>query len=191
VNQWIKSGTATSIGLLVLVVCTDSGIDPLLGYQYWYHELVTEHHYQPGSHRIGGFKYRETRWASGLSALLVRKVPGSKHSLCTEFFNNSLCSPSSKMSTWLSSELEKVKLKGGEEEEWCPTLVTPLPETSWIIPNSHFPDGHSLGLWDKLNLYKYSLLTANQQPVWFTKWQIHSYTVTIHEQTFHRRQWVS
>ena len=43
------------------------------------------------------------------------------------------------MGTWLSSEPGKVK--GGEEEEWRPTSVTPLPGTSWLF-NSHFLDGH-------------------------------------------------
>jgi len=43
------------------------------------------------------------------------------------------------MGTWLSSELGKVK--GGDEEEWCPTSVTPFPGTCWVF-NSHFPGGH-------------------------------------------------
>jgi len=42
------------------------------------------------------------------------------------------------MGTWLSLELGKVK--GGKDEEWRPTSVTPLPETGWFF-NSHFPDG--------------------------------------------------
>ena len=43
------------------------------------------------------------------------------------------------MGTWLSSELGKVK--GGEEEKWHPTSVTPMPGTSRLF-KIRFPDGH-------------------------------------------------
>ena len=59
-----------------------------------------------------GFKNRLTvaRWIGGSS--LAPRFSCSKHSLCTGFFNNSLCSPSSRMVPDLG------KMKGGEEEEW-------------------------------------------------------------------------
>jgi len=41
------------------------------------------------------------------------------------------------MGTQLSSDLGK--MNSGEEEEWRPTSVTPLPDTGWLF-NSHIPD---------------------------------------------------
>jgi len=43
------------------------------------------------------------------------------------FYQLSLFTRQISAGTLLSQDMEKVK--GGEEEEWCPTLVTPLSET--------------------------------------------------------------
>jgi len=56
---------------------------------------------------------------------LVLKVPGSQHSPCTGFFKNSL-QFTRQLNKYLTL-FRAGKVKGGEEEEWRPTSVTPLP----------------------------------------------------------------
>jgi len=90
--------------------------------------------------------YRQRALWLGFETQLVHQI----------FFNGS---PSSKrIPTWLS---QLGKVKGGEEEEWRPTSVTPLPGTSKdytkIGHGAHFPNG-TAGLQYKLNIVPWYII---------------------------------